>query len=139
MNGSKEVMAAAIKLAVSCSMNEEKTLIEEFKSEGVSAAAVNYGGEYISSVSKIIERSIVAARREGVIGDSHSEEGAVAGAAHEAVAQINNKALGLNIGGKIAIARMGDHICVAMYFGVGLVHLNEIAIGIGHRAIRGSN
>ena len=135
MNGSKEVMAAAIKLAVSCSMNEEKTLIEEFKSEGVSAAAVNYGGEYISSVSKIIERSIVAARREGVIGDSHSEEGAVAGAAHEAVAQINNKALGLNIGGKIAIARMGDHICVAMYFGVGLVHLNEIAIGIGHRAI----
>ena len=135
MNGSKEVMAAAIKLAVSCNMNEEKKLIEYLKNEGVSAAAVNYGGEYISSISKIIERSIVAARREGVIGDSHSEEGAVAGAAHEAIAQINSKALGLNIGGKIAIARMGDHICVAMYFGVGLVHLNEIAIGIGHRAI----
>ena len=135
MNGSKEVMAAAIKLAVSCSMEEEKKLIEQLRNEGVAAAAVNYGGEYISSISKIIERSIVAARREGVIGDAHNEEGAVAGAAHEAIAQIDNKALGLNIGGKIGVARMGDHICVAMYFGVGLVHLNEIAIGIGHRAI----
>ena len=51
MNGSKEVMAAAIKLAVSCSMEEEKKLIEQLRSEGVAAAAVNYGGEYISSIS----------------------------------------------------------------------------------------
>jgi len=135
MNGSKEVMASAIKLAVTCSIEEEKILIQQLKSENVLSAAVNFGGEYISSISKIIERSIVAARREGVIGDAHNEEGAVAGAAHEAIAQLDNKALGLNIGGKIGIARMGEHICVAMYFGVGLVHLNEIAIGIGHRVI----
>ncbi|MBR5479832.1 MAG: HutP family protein [Clostridia bacterium] len=135
MNGSKEVMAAAIKLAVTGSIEEEKALIKQLKSEGVLAAAVNYGGEYISSIGKIIERSIIAAHREGVIGVAHNEEGAVAGAAHEAIAQIDNKALGLNIGGKIGIARLDEHICVAMYFGVGLVHLNEIAIGIGHRVI----
>ena len=71
----------------------------------------------------------------GVIHNSHSEEGAVAGAAYEALSQINSKALGLNIGGKIAVTRIDDRICVAMYFGVGLVHLNEIAIGIRHRAL----
>ncbi len=135
MNGSKEIMAAAIRLAVTSSMEEEKLLARTLREQGVSAAAVNFGGEYISSVGKIIERTIVAAKREGVITEAHNEEGAVAGAAHEAVIQIDSKALGLNIGGKIGIARQDEHICVAMYFGVGLVHLNEIAIGIGHRVI----
>lgn len=135
MGGSKEIMAAAIRLAVTNNMEEEKELIQNLSKEGIKAAAVNFGGEYISSVGKIIERSIVAAKREGVIFEAHNEEGAVAGAAHEAVIQIDSKALGLNIGGKIGITRQNDHICVAMYFGVGLVHLNEIAIGIGHRVI----
>lgn len=133
--GSKEIMAAAIRLAVTNTMDEERALGQSLREQGISAAAVNFGGEYISSVGKIIERTIIAARREGVISEAHNEEGAVAGAAHEAVIQIDSKALGLNIGGKIGIARHEDHICVAMYFGVGLVHLNEIAIGIGHRVI----
>lgn len=135
MNGSKEIMAAAIRLAVTGSMDEEKELVRQLSDQGIRAAAVNFGGEYISSIGKLIERTIVAARREGVITDAHNEEGAAAGAAHEAVIQMNDKALGLNIGGKIGITRQDEHICVAMYFGVGLVHLNEIAIGIGHRVI----
>ncbi len=133
--GSKEILAAAIRLAVTNTMDEERALGQSLREQGISAAAVNFGGEYISSVGNIIERTIIAARREGVISEAHNEEGAVAGAAHEAVIQIDSKALGLNIGGKIGIARHEDHICVAMYFGVGLVHLNEIAIGIGHRVI----
>ena len=59
----------------------------------------------------------------------------MAGAAREAVSQIMNKAIGLNIGGKIAIARCGEHISVAVFFGIGLLHLNEMAIGLGHRVI----
>ena len=43
--------------------------------------------------------------------------------------------VGLNIGGKIAIARCGEHISVAIFFGIGLLHLNEMAIGLGHRVI----
>jgi hypothetical protein len=43
-------------------------------------------------------------------------------------AQIINKALGLNVGGKIGIARYNDHISVAIFFGIGLLHLNEVAI-----------
>lgn len=83
----------------------------------------------------MIERAVVAAKRENLILDSHAEEGAVAGAAREAVSQIMNKALGLNIGGKIAIARCGEHISVAVFFGIGLLHLNEMAVGLGHRVI----
>ena len=78
--GSKEIMAAAIRLAVTNTMDEERALGQALREQGISAAAVNFGGEYISSVGKIIERTIIAARREGVISEAHNEEGAVAGA-----------------------------------------------------------
>jgi hypothetical protein len=51
------------------------------------------------------------------------------------MSQITPKALGLNAGGKIGISRKDEHIIVAVFLGVGLVHLNEVAIGLGHRAI----
>ena len=68
------------------------------------------GGEFIGFVTRIVERAVVAAKREGVIQESHLEEGCLAGAAHDALSQIVNKAIGLNIGGKIGIARSEDHI-----------------------------
>jgi len=133
--GSKIVATSAIKMAMTASRTEEtqlkKALMEEF---GIKAVAVDFGGEFISSVGKIVERSVVAAKREGVIKDTHSDEGAVAGAAREAVNQIMSKALGLNVGGKIGIARHQDHVSVAIFAGIGLLHLDEVAIGLGHRA-----
>ncbi|NLT46787.1 MAG: hut operon positive regulator HutP, partial [Clostridiales bacterium] len=54
---------------------------------------------------------------------------------HEAIAQVSQKAIGLNIGGKIGIARYHDHVAVAIFVGIGLLHLNEIALGLGHRVI----
>jgi hypothetical protein len=45
------------------------------------------------------------------------------------------KALGLNVGGKVGIAHGGDHVAVAVFFAIGLLHLNEVAVGLGHRAI----
>ena len=84
---------------------------------------------------RIVERAVVAAKREGVINSEYHEEGSVAGAAREALSQITNKAIGLNVGGKIGIARSGNNIAVAVFFGIGLLHLNEVAIGLGHRAI----
>jgi hypothetical protein len=84
---------------------------------------------------KIIERAVVSAKREGVIIESHLEEGAVAGAAREALSQVTNKAIGLNVGGKIGVARYHDHVAVCVFFGIGLLHLNEISIGLGHRAL----
>ncbi|MBR5218153.1 MAG: HutP family protein [Clostridia bacterium] len=133
--GSKEVSVCAIKFALTPDRESEKQLKAEFAGMGIKTAAVDFGGEFISSVNKIIERAVVAARREGLIGEFHNEEGAVAGAAREALSQIVTKAIGLNVGGKIGIARYGEHVSVCIFFGIGLLHLNEMAIGLGHRAV----
>lgn len=133
--GSKEVARAALMMSLSLDRDDERALISDFAADGIRAAAVDFGGEYISSVMKMVERAVVAARRETVIADTHAEQGAVAGAAREAIAQIMNKALGLNVGGKIGIARHQDHVVVAVFFGIGLMHLNEVAVGLGHRVI----
>lgn len=135
MIGSKEVASAAIKISLTPDRESEMQMRNTFSADGILTAAVDFGGEFITSVNKIIEKAVVAAKREGVITSSHNEEGAVAGATREAISQIMNKAIGLNIGGKIGIARNHDHISVSLFFGVGLLHLNEISIGLGHRAI----
>ena len=133
--GSREVARSAMQMSLTRNRNEENALKEEYLKMGIKTVAIDYGGDFITSVTKIIERAVVAAKREGVIEDSHAEEGAVAGATREAVSQITPKAFGLSVGGKIAIARYNDHVSVALFFGVGLLHLNEVAIGLGHRAI----
>ncbi len=133
--GSKEISRVALYMALSESREEENQLKEQMNRLGIRSAAVDYGGEFISSITKIIERAVVAAKRENVIGTSHAEEGAVAGAAREAIAQIMPKAIGLNVGGKIGIARYDDHISVALFLGIGMLNLNEISVGLGHRAI----
>lgn len=111
---SKEVAAAAIKMSLS-DRQEEKDLKENYQAQELQVAAVDFGGEFNSSIKKIIERAVVAAEREEVIADNHAELGAVAGAAREAVTQIQNKAAGFNIGGKIGVARQEDHISVAVF------------------------
>ncbi len=133
--GSRDIAAAAVKIALTSDRHDEKQLQAEFAKNGILTAAVDYGGEFITSVMKIIERAVVSSKREGVIHDSHAEEGAVAGATHEALSQITPKAMGLNVGGKIGIARFKDHISVAIFFGIGLLHLNDVSIGLGHRVV----
>ncbi len=134
--GSKAVAAAAIRMALTATRSEETELKKRLWEENkIRAVAVDYGGEFIYSVSKIVERAVVAAKREGVIKDTHPDEGAVAGATREAISQIIPKALGLNVGGKIGIARYQDHVSVAIFLGIGLLHLDEVAIGLGHRAV----
>ena len=132
--GSKKIAYAAIKMALSESREEETQLKQEYIDMGIRTAAVDVGGEFISSIKKMVERAVVSAKRENVIKENHADEGAIAGATREAISQIMPKALGLNVGGKIGIARQGDHITVAVFLGVGLLHLDEVAIGLSHRA-----
>lgn len=136
--GSKEVAQAAILMATSLDRDDENRIKASFAERQVRAAAVDYGGEFVFSGNKIVERAIVAAKREGLIEAEHADEGALAGAAHEALTQILPKAVGFNVGGKIGIARKDDHISVAMFFVVGMVHLNEVSIGLGHRVVHRS-
>ena len=133
--GSRKVSRIALEMALTESREEERELKQRFSREGIKTAAADYGGDFISSVNKIIERAVVASKREGVIKEMHADEGAVAGATREALSQIMSKAIGLNVGGKIGIARKED-ISVAIYFGVGLLHLDEVAVGLGHRAVQ---
>lgn len=133
--GSKEICKAAIKMALSDDRQEETKLKAAFLERGIKSVAIDFGSDFSSAVPKILERAVVAARREGVIGDSHAEEGAVAGAAHEALEQIVNKCMGLNLGGKIGIAGCADHISVCIFMAIGLLNLNDVAIGMGHRAV----
>ncbi len=136
ISGSRTVSRAAMLMCLSRTREEEKELKDVLAGESIRAVAVDYGGEFMQSVAKIVERAVVAAKREGVISASeYREEGSVAGAAREAVSQVTTKAIGLNIGGKIGIARSGNNVAVAVFFGIGLLHLNEVAIGLGHRAI----
>lgn len=132
---SREVARAALSLAMTSNREEETTLRRSLMERGIRGAASDFGGDYASSVLKIIERAVVAAKREGVIGETHQEEGAVAGAARDAVMQMSSKALGLSVGGKIGVTREGGHVAVALFFTVGLVHLNEVCVGLGHRAV----
>lgn len=135
MTGSKEVSRAAVKIALTETREEEKEIRQQMQAMGIKTAAVDFGSDFSNAVPKILERAVVAAKREGVIEESHAEEGAVAGAAHEAVSQIINKAIGLNLGGKIGIARCESHIAVCVFFAIGLLNLNDISIGLGHRAV----
>ncbi len=132
---SKTVCKAAVQMAMSQTREEENTIKAQLETTGISSAAVNFGSDFRDAVQKILERAVVAAKREGIIGDEHAEEGAVAGAAHEAIRQIMDKCIGLNLGGKIGIARSGSHIAVSVFFAVGLLNLNDVVIGLGHRAV----
>jgi len=133
--GSKETSRAALRAAMSVTRAEENEIKKLYLEQDIRTAAVDYGGDFSDALMKIVERIIVAAKREGVIQGSHAEEGAVAGAARDAVTQLMQKAIGLSIGGKIGVARYNDHVSVAVFFEVGLLHLNEIAVGLGHRVI----
>lgn len=132
---SRDVARAAITLAMTTSREDESAQKHRLAALGIKCAASDFGGDFVTSVMKIIERAVVIAKREGLIGEKDHEEGAVAGAAHDAVTQITDKAMGLNIGGKIGVARAEGHVAVAIFFTVGLVHLNEVCVGMGHRAV----
>lgn len=133
--GSKEVCKAAIQIALTDSREEENRLKSENMGRGIRSVAIDFGSDFGNAVPKILERAVVAAKREGVIGDTHAEEGAVAGAAHEALQQIMDKCVGLNLGGKIGIARDASHVSVCLFFAIGLLNLNDVAIGMAHRAV----
>ena len=132
---SLDVGRAALKMAVTDNRTDEQDLrIQMFQQHGIQSIAIDFGGEFVPSVKKIIERAVVAAQRQGLVPSNHVGEGAVAGAARAALGQISAQAVGLSVGGKIGIARHGEHLCVAIFLGIGVLNLNEVAVGLAHRS-----
>lgn len=134
-NGSKAVCKAATMIAMSDTREEEGIIKKELLGNGIKAVAVDIGCDFKNGIDKILERAVVASKREEVISATHAEEGAVAGAAHEAITQISGKCLGLNMGGKIGIARCGCHIAVSLFVTIGLLNLNDVVVSTGHRVV----
>ena len=133
---SGDVGRAALRMALSETRTDENNLKEELAESEIRAVAVNFGGKFLEVLPKIYESAIVAAQRQHVISDTHVGDGSVLGAVESAIDQIKLKAIGMNVGGKIGIARWKEHLCVAVYVGVGVRRFNEVAVGMAHRVLR---
>lgn len=133
-SNSTKVAKIATKMAI-CDRCEEDELKKIYAQKGIKVTAVNIGGNINSSIHKILESALVASKRNGLIREEHLHEGAVIGATRDAIIQVSNKANGQNVGGKIGIARGGEHISVCIFLSIGLLHLDEVVIGIGHRSL----
>ena len=133
-SNSTRIAKIATKMAI-CNRNEEDDLKKIYNEQGIKVTAVNIGGNINTSISKILESALVAAKRNDLIREEHLHEGAVIGATRDAIIQISNRANGQNVGGKIGIARGGEHITVCIFLSIGLLHLDEVVIGIGHRSL----
>lgn len=134
MINSTDVAKAATRMSIS-SREEEKRLCDEYGKKGIKVVAVDFGGNLHENMPKILERALVASKRTSLIKEEHLHEGAVIGATRDALMQVSARAANQNVGGKIGIARSGEHLSVCIFLSIGLLHLNEVVIGIGHRAI----
>lgn len=72
---SKIIASAAIRLALTADREAEKELKAELSREGIRATAVDYGGEFISSVQKVVERDIHRPRPPCYLGLSSPVRG----------------------------------------------------------------
>jgi len=131
---SYEISKIAIKMVLT-TREEEKKLKEEYKKNGILTAAVNIGGKMPDMTIKIIENSIVAAIKNGLVEDNRSHNGIIVGAVRDALNQVSSKTSGFNVGGKISLVRIDDDISVAVLLNIGILHLNEVAIATAHRII----
>lgn len=135
MFDSTDVAKAAIKLAITSSRASEEQMISKLRDKNIIGTAVDVGGNIVETIHIVIERAIIASRKSGLIEECHVHDGAIAGAAKEAIMQIASKATGLNGGGKIGICRHKEHLSICIFMSIGLLHLNEVVIGLGHRSI----
>ncbi|MFA7068910.1 MAG: HutP family protein, partial [Acidaminococcaceae bacterium] len=84
-HSSLEVGRAALKIAITESREEEQRVKEILAAKDIHSTAVDFGGDFIQSIVKIVERAVVAAERQNLVADTHLGAGAVAGAAQEAL------------------------------------------------------
>jgi hypothetical protein len=135
MYDSVDVARSAVQLAITPNRAAEERYIVKLAEKDILGVAIDVGGDIVNSVHVVIERAILASRKTGLTKENHVQDGAIAGAAREAIMQIATKATGLNGGGKIAVCRHQEHLSVCIFMSIGLLHLNEVVIGLGHRSL----
>ena len=60
-----EIGRAALKIAVTGSRSEEQRIKQELAEQGIRSTAVDFGGEFIPSIVKIVERAVVGSAEAG--------------------------------------------------------------------------
>ncbi|MEG0970524.1 MAG: HutP family protein, partial [Acidaminococcaceae bacterium] len=66
-----DIGRATLRLAVTSNRLEEEKVKAELVAGGMRATAVDFGGEFVPSVVKIVERAVVAAQRQGLVTNTH--------------------------------------------------------------------
>ena len=66
-----EIGRAALRIAVTENRAEEQRIKEQLAAKGIRSTAVDFGGEFMPSVVKIVERAVVAAQRQGIVTETH--------------------------------------------------------------------
>lgn len=132
---SVDVARFATNLVSTSSREKEMEYRKYLETFGVQSVAVDFGGKFEKIVSQIIENGAVAAQRCRLIEEQHVQIGDIVGAIHQVFIELGLRAAGLNVGGKIAVVRHKEHLCVALFAEIGLIHLNEVFINIAHRSV----
>lgn len=66
-----EIGRAALRIAVTENRTEEQRIKEQLAARGIRSTAVDFGGEFMPSIVKIVERAVVAAQRQGIVTETH--------------------------------------------------------------------
>ena len=106
---------AALRLAITESREAEQELRKQVHEQGIRSVAVDFGGQFVPSIPKIIEHAVVAAQRQRVVADNHIGEGAVIGATQEALEQLDPAQL---LGGSL---NMSDHLMLTAVIGAAVI------------------
>lgn len=133
--GSADIARVATRLATTTTREEEMEYRSELQSMNIHAAAVDFGGPVDKIISEVMSHAAVAAQRCNLVKETHVELGNVIGACHEVLLEFMHKAAGLNVGGKIALVRYQEHLCVALFAEIGLLSFNEVGLYLAHRAV----
>ena len=113
--GSRDMARAAIELSMTQSRDEEQSWRQTPASRVIGAAA-DFGGDFLTGIVRIVERAVVAAKNEQVIGDSHLEEGGVARRCARRRSIRSPQSTGMSVGGKNRHCPPGEHVAVAVFF-----------------------
>jgi len=135
MYNTVDIVRAAIALAITPDKTSEDMEIDKLKKQGIKVIVIDVTGNFRDSTHIIIEKAIIASRENGLTEETHVEESAIAGAAREAIMHIATKSSGVHGNGKMAICRYKENLSVCIFMCIGLLNLNEVAIGLGHRAV----
>ena len=130
-----EIGRAALRIAVTENRTEEQRIKEQLAAKGIRSTAVDFGGEFMPSVVKNCGARRCCGAASGHCYGNPCWRGRCCRSCPRCFGAACDEGGRLNVGGKIGIARSGEHLCVAIYMAVGVLNLDELCVALGHRSL----